>query len=106
MICSSLNRLRFIRPSPLQWSDSTQIWRSFGGSGQSRNGNDSLTQTLAVVGLWLRFSVSISRGTEGSNPAPSTAESTGEPHSLDQGAEYFRAQEWRDGRRYWETPCR
>jgi hypothetical protein len=34
MICSALNRLRFIRPSPLRRSDSTQIWRNFWGSGQ------------------------------------------------------------------------
>jgi hypothetical protein len=32
MICSSLNRLRFIVRPPLG-SDSTQIWRSFRGSG-------------------------------------------------------------------------
>src|SRR6478609_3526736 len=34
MICSSVNRLRFIRPSPLRVADSTYTWRSFPGSGQ------------------------------------------------------------------------
>jgi hypothetical protein len=29
-----VNRLRFIRPSPLRVADSTQIWQSFSGSGQ------------------------------------------------------------------------
>src|SRR3954453_24041971 len=33
MICSSVNRLRFIRPSPSRVADSTYTWRSFRGSG-------------------------------------------------------------------------
>src|SRR4051794_5668304 len=37
MICSSVNRLRFIRPSPSRVADSTYTWRSFRGSGQPRS---------------------------------------------------------------------
>jgi hypothetical protein len=35
MICSSVNRLRFIRPLPPQVTDSTSSWKSFRGSGHS-----------------------------------------------------------------------
>jgi hypothetical protein len=42
MICSSVNRLRFIHPSPLRVADSTQIWRNFRAQASSTSGHPDL----------------------------------------------------------------
>lgn len=48
MICSSVNRDRFIVRLP-GWADSTQIWRKFRGSGRVRK---SFHESSIIVSTW------------------------------------------------------
>jgi hypothetical protein len=62
MICSSVNRLRFIRPSPSGGADSTYTWRSFQGSGQDAGEDGINLLSKQIIGCALTVLYALGSG--------------------------------------------